>query len=1168
MNLNEWLSTQPADEQRGFLDLPTCLAKSNGITELYDLLTDFEFIEVKIKAKKPQPLLVDYTLALNSNLAFSQEQSTTLRLIQEALQLSAHILSQNVAHLPSQLYGRLMSQESLAIQKFLQQINDHATNWLRPLLPTLTPVNYSLLHTISAFVTDIALTSDNQYLIVALADMGIFEVYYMETGYHQATVYAHDAPLTQLLTTTHYLITIAKDNLVKIWQQNNRGEWQKIQTFSECTTEIKQMKVTPNEHYLLTASYKETKIWDLVKGELRHSFGGGYIGAVSADNLHAIITTRDDTIILNLETGQIEQTLAQYIHQDRPAQFFPGSQHFAFIGSGSMVEIWDMATGEELFALPDQARQFVISSNGQTMITLAHLQEHLILNFWQVGNQVARLKQAQRYLPQKQFEQSLAVTTLEGHEAEIEDLALFMEGQMLGSISTDGQINIWSLHTHKIVQTLTCEHGRMHVLAATSDGHYLMAGSNDYYLTIWERKNGRFVASHTLRTKDKIGPIALHPDGRHILFAGYGPSSHYDLTVCDIIEGQELGTFAPHEYLRANHVAISPDGQYALVTRYYGQVEIWDLNNFNLVSLKPYSYEKMDVYFLGIEGQYWITGDKNQEIIFDVAKQKPILVHITHDAIRATQLETDSYDNIDELVGLIHLVPEKNIGILRSNWPITSMKITPNLSYVIATSKNSIQLWDLARWLLTPDQPKRIIATLGTVFREKFINKTSSATLKPFRTIDLKLELQPMMSTDLFLTPDGQKIIVNFNNVMSIYNVALGQCEQILAGGYTHPIQKMLATTNGQHLISLGKDKIAKIWDISGLRSRFPTQTVRPHQGNITQVGVTSQGQYGLSLAADNCLIIWNLSNCEQLFTLRDISHEHGFIITFDDSKLIALTTSFKVKMWNIITGQEIMTIPVNNLKTMKVTPDGQHLIILTEKLIQIWDLTTGQLFWSLASNNSGASGWGGYQPNDYNSFKDVAITPDKKYLIICCTQFEPMVWHVPSSRALHPLNPRASLSTESYGPLQITPDGRHVILRTVGGVWEKYHIAMGVYNYRLANISGHDNVITPNGEWLIAGSMDGTIQVYDLKNGSMLFSLPTSNNNELISIQLVTTPRSQQLVSFIKHTSALTIWNLMTQTMITAYDADSKITSCAVTSNGQTMMVGCHGGQIHFLTR
>src|SRR4028118_2298071 len=110
--LKDGLARMSAEKQSYTLEtLPSSLAERSKGQRLHQLLTDFDFIEAKLKLLGVQALIEDYDLTRNSEVLLSQEQSETLRLIQGAIRKSAHVLGQHKTQLAGQLLGRLLPYE-------------------------------------------------------------------------------------------------------------------------------------------------------------------------------------------------------------------------------------------------------------------------------------------------------------------------------------------------------------------------------------------------------------------------------------------------------------------------------------------------------------------------------------------------------------------------------------------------------------------------------------------------------------------------------------------------------------------------------------------------------------------------------------------------------------------------------------------------------------------------------------------------------------------------------------------------------------------------------------------------------------------------------------------------------------------------------------------------
>ncbi|MEH1865627.1 MAG: hypothetical protein V7K69_11540, partial [Nostoc sp.] len=196
------LAAQNPAFQRAYLgSLAPSLVKSGNLEKYYKTLTDFDFITAKINYTEfgVQPLIDDYDLidgeeTLNYS-EYNSEKVKSLKLIQGALRLSAHILVTDKQQLASQLHGRLLNQQMPEeIQELLIQAKQVKTfPWLCPLTPSLTPPGGRLLRTLkghSLFVNAVAVTPNGQQVISASSD-NTLKVWNLATGQEQFTLKGH-----------------------------------------------------------------------------------------------------------------------------------------------------------------------------------------------------------------------------------------------------------------------------------------------------------------------------------------------------------------------------------------------------------------------------------------------------------------------------------------------------------------------------------------------------------------------------------------------------------------------------------------------------------------------------------------------------------------------------------------------------------------------------------------------------------------------------------------------------------------------------------------------------------------------------------------------------------------------------------------------------------------
>ncbi|MEH1823295.1 MAG: hypothetical protein V7L31_30185, partial [Nostoc sp.] len=259
-------------DQRTILIDPRVKAKIGKWKAFYKRLTDFDFIDAKIKHSDfgVQSIIEDYDLINNSEILkkpeYNPEQIKTLKLIQGALRLSAHILVKDKLQLAGQLWGRMQHFVVPEIQAMLEVAKQQQVlPWLRPLTSNLISPGGSLLLTLtghSGSVTAVAVTPDGKRVISASTDKTL-KLWNLETGKNEQTFIGHTGSVTVVTVTPDgkRVISASTDKTLKLWNLET-GEDER--TFIGHTGSVTVVAVTPDGKRVISASTDKTlKLWNL-----------------------------------------------------------------------------------------------------------------------------------------------------------------------------------------------------------------------------------------------------------------------------------------------------------------------------------------------------------------------------------------------------------------------------------------------------------------------------------------------------------------------------------------------------------------------------------------------------------------------------------------------------------------------------------------------------------------------------------------------------------------------------------------------------------------------------------------------------------------------------------------------------------------------------------------
>jgi WD40 repeat protein len=292
--------------------------------------------------------------------------------------------------------------------------------------------------------------------------------------------------------------------------------------------------------------------------------------------------------------------------------FAPDGNTLAVVGSETLLELWDPATGRRrascrwygdlvsaLAFAPggktlavgrqDRTVQLWDTAGGQLRAILrGHVQEIAALAFSLDGRTLVTASKAARQTRSttgevRRWTACRERATLVLHYDPVLSLTLGPRGRTLTSAGTDGTVRRLNLVTGREQAGLRAWHSAtIFSIAASRDGKWLASGSYDQLTRVWNATTGRLLAS----LKDRTGhshAVAFSPDGR-VVATG---SCDRTITLHDVATKKLLATLSAGT-AQVMAVAFSPDGKTLasgggtndpkVSTSWSdGQVKLWDV---------------------------------------------------------------------------------------------------------------------------------------------------------------------------------------------------------------------------------------------------------------------------------------------------------------------------------------------------------------------------------------------------------------------------------------------------------------------------------------------------------------------------------------------------------------------------------------------------------------
>ncbi|MCP6758505.1 MAG: WD40 repeat domain-containing protein [Fischerella sp. CENA71] len=605
------LAEMSPSQQRLFLNDPTIRAKTRQLSKLYKVLTNFDFITAKINHDEfgVQALINDYDLFNNNEILahpeYNSETVKALKLIQGALKLSSHILTENNTQLAEQLWGRLQDFKILEIQILLEVAKKRRkyTTWLRPLIASLSTPKGRLLRILAShnyFVNAVTVTPDSKKLISCSLDTTI-KLWDSEAEQELFTFAAHTSSVDAVAVTAdgQKLISGSSDTTIKVWSLETQKE---ILTFTGHTKPITAIAVTPDSRRVISASeYKTLKVWDLDSGKIiytltRHT-NWIYTVAVTSDGKFAISGSRDKTIkIWSLETGKLVCSLKGHIFWVKGIVVTPDDKQIISISNTPVdsIKIWDIETQREIITInkhrvsassiaifPDGKRIIVAWDNGELEVINLKTKKTEI-NITNNADFIQTL--AINYDRQKLISGGANIKIWDicgkenhssinyGHLTAVTALVITPDGNKVISSSDDSTIIIWNMITKEKNCKLTNHTHKVTDLALSFDSKYLISCSYDRYIKIWDIEAKTEIFSYLTGKRNLLQAVAITPDNEKLIY-DWGD----DIRVLDL-KKSKFFSLKGHTS-SVTRIAVTSSGHKLVTSSSDNTIKVWDLDS-------------------------------------------------------------------------------------------------------------------------------------------------------------------------------------------------------------------------------------------------------------------------------------------------------------------------------------------------------------------------------------------------------------------------------------------------------------------------------------------------------------------------------------------------------------------------------------------------------------
>jgi len=670
------------------------------------------------------------------------------------------------------------------------------------------------------------------------------------------------------------------------------------------------------------------------------------------------------------------------------------------------------------------------------------------------------------------------VVLQKGHSDMIHSVVMSRDGRMVLTGSEDETARLWDVSSGQMIRNFIgfAIHGP-HLLAFGSAGQVVIGDRQT--VSLYETSTGRMVRSFPVQENERV---VVSPDGRVLATAGGTVATTIQLW--DLTTGKELSQDPAGAV--ALPLVFSPNGRLFATQRrvagVYGVVTVWDLAGGKAVKKIDHSGE-VKAAALSADGRLLALQSAERAVVVKDAETGRVV---------------------------------QQLSIALSQTGRTTALQFSGDSRLLATadSENFVRLWDL-------QTGREVKAYRGTA--ADFSEDGKTLVLGVMEGTPLLRNLENGSETkfssggttavvDLALTTDGQKALVAMEDgTVKLWDLTTGQILRSLPG----PAESSIAISRIGGLVATagGGDGSVTIWQFMTGRK---LHTLRPPQGEDRDV----MDRTLVSLSSDGSLLAVSLRDQVGLYDVASGNELHHLTLERQSGiveKLAVLDNMMQYVQSSISRGRENVRRE-SWVKALALSPDGRYLAISMDAGIYLMNTKTGEFErrvaigpqitkdqeeeLRLAANMTDVHSLG--FSGDGETLVGVGPTWKARWDELHPSLLKRFGWGLigydPS--AYHPAAQADFKREIGYRGLAVSPDGKTAVLghgRLVK-LWDAEN------NKDIQNFTGHTaNVtavaMTPDGQYLISGSQDGIVKVWDSKTGREMASLMALGSEDYVTV-------------------------------------------------------------------
>jgi WD40 repeat protein/serine/threonine protein kinase len=668
------------------------------------------------------------------------------------------------------------------------------------------------------------------------------------------------------------------------------------------------------------------------------------------------------------------------------------------------------------------------------------------------------------------------IHTFEGDTGRPQSVCLSLNNRYVLAGSSNRKLKLWEVESGKCLRTFEGHNKSVNSVCLNPDGRYALSGSWDNTLKLWDVESGKCLRTFEGHA-EALTSVSLSADGRYALSG----SSDKTLKLWKAESGICLRTFVGHA-AAVRSVCLSADSRYALSGSRDKSIKLWDVESGRCLR----TFEGCNTIFnsvcLSSDCRYALSGSSDKTLkLWDVESGKCLRNFKGHTAtVRSVCLSADSRYALsgsrDNTLKLWDVVSGKCLRTFETHtMSVQSVCISSDGRYALSGSLDkTLKLWSLpwfekgSDYLTAQLEAHLVFRTEEILIAEEAFSELITKTNCALLAGDLESALLSLRSARLLPGRFRDRQLLNLWVKLYPYfkrSKYIDGWPMCTYEGFTDGVTSTFLSVDGRYTLSGNCDATLKLWAVGSGKC---LQTFEGHKEEVAATFLSADGCYALSGGGFE-IKLWEVASGKCLRTFEGHTEEITSIILSADN-LYALSGSWdkSLKLWELKTGECLRTFEghTDAVTSVSLSADGCCALSgSSDKSLIMWDVESGKCL----RNYEGHT----------DSVDSIYLSADSRYALSGSWDKTLKLWDVESGNCLHTFEGHA----KGVAAVCLSADGRHAL----SGSRDKALKLWEVESKKcLRTFVGHTGGVlsvcfSADCRYAISGSSDDTLRLWEL---------------------------------------------------------------------------------------